>query len=95
MSKKRAQPLIHRSGGGSDLGFPSWVDGDTVVPRAKHILLRGAWKARIDEDVNAYLIGLKWTDVRVTFKLRGTWHLMAIPSPWDLLVSSWKYQLEG
>ncbi|CAE7676109.1 xynB [Symbiodinium sp. CCMP2592] len=95
LSKKRAQPIIHRSGGGSDLGFPAWLDGDALEARPKHVLVRSVPRAWVDEDVVSFLAGLSWSEVKVTSRVRGVWHVMATPPPSDFPVSSWKYSLEG
>ena len=95
LSKRRAQPIIYRSGGGSDLGFPAWIDGDAVEARPKHVLVRGVPRVWVDEDVVSFLTGLSWSEVKVTSRVRGVWHVMAVPPLSDIPVSSWKYSLEG
>ena len=64
LSKKRAQPVMHCSGGCSDLGFPAWMDDDALVARPKHVLVRNvprAW-ARVAKDFVTVLVGLGWSD---------------------------------
>ena len=43
----------------------------------------------------SFLTGLSWSEVKVTSRVRGVWHVMAVPPVSDFPVSSWKYSLEG
>ena len=78
LQKIRNQPIIWRTGGGSDLGFEVRT-GDSNPNLVRSFSLRGPPATWDSDDARDFLVQPQWTDVCVSIRKNRTWFLRAKP----------------
>ena len=85
----RKQPLIHRLGKGSTLGFVCRTK-DEQRARERLLAAKGVPRSWSTEDLTAFLGNMGWPPLQAMNKKYRTWYFRAIPP--DLTCTSWRYE---